>query len=49
MNVQAIVIATVVVAVVGIVIGIYLGVAGEKFKVEVDPREEAVSGCSARK
>ena len=42
MNVQAIVIATVVVAVVGIVIGIILGVAGEKFKVEVDPREEAV-------
>lgn len=42
MDVQAIVIATVVVAVVGIVIGIILGVAGEKFKVDVDPREEAV-------
>ena len=42
MNVQAIIIATVVVAVVGIVIGIILGIAGEKFKVEIDPREEAV-------
>ncbi|MCD8300971.1 MAG: RnfABCDGE type electron transport complex subunit B [Clostridiales bacterium] len=44
MNVQAIIIATVVVAVVGIVIGIVLGIAGEKFKVEVDPREEEIIG-----
>ncbi len=44
MNVQAIIMATVVVAVVGIVIGIVLGIAGEKFKVEVDPREEAIVG-----
>ncbi len=42
MNIQAIIIATVVVGIVGIVIGIILGVAGERFKVEVDPREEAV-------
>ncbi len=42
MNVQAIIIATVVVGIVGIVIGIILGIAGERFKVEVDPREEAV-------
>lgn len=41
MSVSAIVIATVVVGIVGIVIGIVLGIAGEKFKVEVDPKEEA--------
>lgn len=44
MDVQAIIIATVVVGVVGIVIGIVLGIAGEKFKVEVDPNEEAILG-----
>ncbi len=43
MDVQAIIIAAVVVGVVGIVIGIILGIAGEKFKVEVDPREEAIA------
>ena len=42
MNVQAIILATIVVGVVGIVIGIILGIAGEKFKVEVDPKEEAI-------
>ncbi len=42
MNVQAIIIAAVVVGIVGIVIGIILGIAGERFKVEVDPREEAI-------
>lgn len=44
MNVTAIILAAVVVGVIGIVIGIILGVAGEKFKVEVDPREEAIMG-----
>lgn len=42
MNIEAIILAAVVVGCVGIVIGIILGIAGEKFKVEVDPREEAV-------
>ena len=37
-----IILAAVVVGGIGIVIGIVLGVAGEKFKVEIDPREEAV-------
>ena len=44
MNITAVVIATVIVAVIGIVIGIILGIAGEKFKVEVDPREEEIIG-----
>lgn len=39
---MAIIIAACVVGGVGIVIGIVLGIAGEKFKVEVDPKEEAV-------
>lgn len=37
-----IIIATVVVALTGLIIGLLLGVAGEKFKVEVDEREDAV-------
>ena len=36
--------ATVVVGVIGIVIGVLLGVASEKFKVEVDERENLVRG-----
>lgn len=44
MDVQAIILAAAVVGIVGIVIGIILGIAGEKFKVEVDPREEAIMG-----
>ena len=42
MSVSAIIIAAVVVGGTGIVIGIILGIAGEKFKVEVDPKEEEV-------
>ena len=42
MSVTAIIIAAVLVAVVGIAIGFFLGFASEKFKVEVDPKEEAV-------
>ena len=34
--------AAVVVGLVGILLGFFLGVSGEKFKVEVDPREEAI-------
>lgn len=37
-----IILATVVVALIGLIIGLLLGVAGEKFKVEVDEREDAV-------
>ena len=42
MNITAIIIATVVVAGVGLFIGIFLGVAGMKFEVEVNEKEEAV-------
>ncbi len=42
MNVASILIATGVVAAVGLLIGIFLGIAGIKFKVETDEREEAV-------
>lgn len=44
MSVQAIIIAAVIVGGVGIFIGFFLGISGEKFKVEVDPREEAIMG-----
>lgn len=44
MSTQAIILAAVIVGVVGIIIGIILGIAGEKFKVEVDPNEEAILG-----
>ncbi len=40
--ITAIIVAAVIVGGTGIIIGIVLGVAGEKFKVEVDPREEAI-------
>lgn len=40
--VEAILIAAIIVSVLGIVIGILLGVAGEKFKVEIDPKEAEV-------
>lgn len=39
---MAIILAAVVVGGTGIIIGIVLGVAGEKFKVEVDPKEEEI-------
>ena len=44
MNIQAILIAALVVGIVGLLIGFFLGFSGEKFKVEVDPREEAIMG-----
>ena len=44
MSVQAIIIAAVIVGGVGLFIGFFLGVSGEKFKVEVDEREEAIVG-----
>lgn len=44
MNITGIIIATVVVSVVGLFIGLFLGIAGIKFKVEVDEREEAILG-----
>ena len=43
MNVTAIIFAAVVVGGVGILIGFFLGVSGEKFKVEIDEREVAVT------
>lgn len=42
MNITAIIVAATVVGLVGIFVGLFLGVAGLKFKVETDEREEAV-------
>lgn len=42
MNITGIITATVIVGVVGIFVGLFLGVAGIKFKVTVDEKEEAV-------
>jgi Na+-translocating ferredoxin:NAD+ oxidoreductase RNF subunit RnfB len=42
MNITGIIIATAVVGAVGLLIGLFLGIAGIKFKVEVDEKEEAV-------
>lgn len=44
MNITGIIIATVVVSAVGLFIGLFLGIAGIKFAVEVDEKEEAVLG-----
>lgn len=44
MNITAIIIATVVVSAVGLFIGLFLGIAGIKFAVEIDEKEEAVLG-----
>ena len=44
MNMTGILIATAVVALVGLFIGLCLGIAGIKFRVEVDEREEAILG-----
>lgn len=42
MDIMAIIIAALVVGLVGIILGFFLGISGEKFKVEVDPREDAI-------
>ncbi len=42
MSIISIILAAVVVGCVGIILGLFLGFAGEKFKVEVDPKEEAI-------
>lgn len=42
MSITGIITATVVVGLVGIFVGLFLGVAGIKFKVEIDEKEEAV-------
>lgn len=44
MDITAIILAAVVVGVTGILIGFFLCFSAEKFKVEVDPREEAIIG-----
>lgn len=44
MSVTGIILAAVIVGGTGILIGFFLGVAGEKLKVEIDPREEAITG-----
>ena len=40
--INGIITATLLVGVVGLLIGLFLGIAGIKFKVEVDEKEEAV-------
>ena len=40
--IQGVIIATVLIGCVGLFVGIFLGVAGIKFAVKVDPREEEV-------
>lgn len=42
MSIQGILIAALIVGAIGLFIGLFLGIAGIKFKVEVDPKEEAV-------
>lgn len=42
--VTGIIIAAAIIGAIGIFIGLFLGIAGIKFKVEVDPREEAILG-----
>ena len=44
MNITAIIVAALIVGCVGAIIGFFLGISGEKFKVEVDEREEAIIG-----
>ena len=44
MDFTAVIVAGIVVGCVGIILGLFLGIAGEKFKVEVDEREEAICG-----
>lgn len=44
MNMTGILMATMIVGAVGLFVGLFLGVAGIKFKVEVDEKEEAVLG-----
>lgn len=44
MSITGIILAAVIVGGTGIIIGFFLGIAGEKLKVEVDPREEAIVG-----
>lgn len=44
MNATAIIVAALVVGGTGILLGFFLGIFGEKFKVEVDEREEAILG-----
>ena len=44
MNITAVIIAAVIVGGTGVFIGVFLGLAGKKFAVEVDEREEAILG-----
>lgn len=44
MMIKGILVATLLVGAIGAFIGVFLGIAGIKFKVEVDPKEEAVLG-----
>ena len=40
--VQGVLIATLLIGLVGLFVGVFLGIAGIKFKVETDPKEEEV-------
>ena len=47
MSVTGIILAAVIVGGTGLFIGVFLGVAGKKFAVEVDEREEAILEITA--
>ena len=42
MSIYGILVATAIVGGTGLFIGVFLGIAGKKFAVKVDPREEAI-------
>ena len=48
MDITGVLMATLIVGAVGLFIGLFLGIAGIKFKVEVDEKEEAVLGVLPR-
>lgn len=49
MSMTGIILAAVVVGGTGLFIGVFLGIAGKKFAVKVDEREEAILGSSPGK
>ena len=49
MSITGIILAAAIVGGTGLFIGVFLGIAGKKFAVEVDEREEAILGVSSGK
>jgi len=48
MDITGVLMATLIVGAVGLFVGLFLGIAGIKFKVEVDEKEEAILGVLPR-